>query len=744
MVFLLGVLSLALPVHAQESRGGGPPDQVGQRPDSHRVAAATSRITVDGVLDEPAWATALAMRLRYEWQPGDNTAAPVDTECLVTYDATNLYLACRAHDHDPDAIRAYLGDRDTRFDDDHIVILLDTFNDQRRAFQFRVNSLGIQMDALTSGSFEDFSWDAIWDSAGRITADGYVVEVAIPFKSLSFQPTESAQTWGLILERSWPRSIRHRMRQVRTDRNDRCTLCQADRIVGFGGVSPGRDVELNPTLTTGRTDERDSLLAPKLATGDLTVDPGLNVRWRVTPNLSFDATLNPDFSQVEADAARLEVNRRFALFFDEKRPFFLEGADLFDIRGDLVFTRTVVDPVAGAKLTGKIGDHAVGLFVTHDEVNSLIFPGPRESDRTLVEDNVTAATLRYRRDVGVSSTVGLAVTDRESSGYHNRLVATDGDLRIGRSNAFRFLVAHSSTDYPDGIARAFGQPVGSLTGQTYFGELRHDSRNWSAFVAYRHVEPQFRADAGFVPQVGIRGPEGRVQYTIWGSADRWFSEIQLELRGERLEDFDGRLTEQRITLETTWDGPLQSRVSLDLDWRKQLFGGRTFDLRVQDLFLRIRPSGVIELNLSVEWGDEVDFENVRKADAWSISPGASLRVGRHLDLELEHTVERLGLDGERIFLANLSDARIVYHFSRRAFLRAIIQYERVSRNVALFSDPIDEDQQELFTQVLFSYKVNPRTVLFAGYSDSREGVTGVPLTATTRSFFLKVGYAWRP
>ncbi len=711
---------------------------------TQKVTPTDSDIDVDGVLDEPAWAEAAPITLPFEWLPGDNTPAPVDTECFVTHDAANLYLACRALDPDPGSIRAHVADRDTPFADDHMVFLLDTFNDQRRAFQFRVNPYGVQMDAILSQGFEDFSWDTIWDSAGRITEQGYVVEVAIPFKSLAFQPTASEQTWGIIVDRSYPRSVRHRIRNTWTDRNDTCVLCQADRLVGFQGVRPGRDLELTPTLTTSRTDRREDLSAEELERGDIDAEPGLFVEWGVTPNLGLSGTVNPDFSQVEADVAQLEVNERFALFFPEKRPFFLEGADLFDVPGNLVFTRTVVDPIAGGKVVGKLGGNAIGVFLTQDNVNNLVLPGSEFSRRTLLDDDVTGAVARYRRDIGASSTLGLLYTGREADGYHNRLIAADGLLRLSRSNLVSFIVAHSRTEYPDSIAAAFSQPEGEFSAEGYFAEFQHSSRNVFAEVSWREIERRFRADAGFLPQVGRRGPEGALAYTFWGDAGKWFNQIRIRASGARLENEDGELNEQILETNVFYSGPLQSQAALETSWIKQRFAGETFDLRRYFAFASLRPSGGVEAELIVQLGDDIDFENVRKADIFRIGPQLELKLGPRVEWSLGHTLERLSLAGERIFLANLFQTRLVYHFSQRAFVRGIVQFRDVDRNLDLYLNPAEESTQTLFTQFLFSYEVNPRTVLFAGYSDNRLALTEVDMTTTDRSFFLKLGYAWRP
>ncbi len=272
------------------------------------IRRASGPIKIDGALDEPAWADALTFDLPYEWSPGDNVTPPVETEFLATYDDDYLYAAWRAHDPNPADVRAHLMDRDaiaTFVQDDHVLLMIDTFNDERRAFQFRVNPLGVQADAVFSQNegIEDFSFDMIWDSAGRIDDEGYVVEIAIPFDQIRFPRTTGAQTWGFDVGRSYPRNVRHRIASSPRDRGNICVLCQADKVTGFENLEPGRNLEITPTLTADRTDTLDAFPGGDLVSEGEDVEAGLSVRWGITPNLSLNAAVNPDFSQVEADVA---------------------------------------------------------------------------------------------------------------------------------------------------------------------------------------------------------------------------------------------------------------------------------------------------------------------------------------------------------------------------------------------------------------------------------------------------------
>ncbi|HJZ12464.1 MAG TPA: DUF5916 domain-containing protein, partial [Acidobacteriota bacterium] len=310
----------------------------------YQVHPLDGTVNVDGVLDEPVWQKPPTFTLEYETNPGDNTAAPVKTDMWITYTRSHLYVASRAHDPSPDKIRARLTDRDRAFQDDFLGVVLDTFNDERRAFEFFVNPLGVQMDLFQSDitSTEDESWDAIWDSAGRVTPKGYEVEMAIPFSSLRFPNASSLQTWGIDALRIYPRDQRYRIGLNKLPRGSNCYLCNESKLEGFQGIKPGRNMEFDPTLTANHTNQRDHP-AQDFST-DQELDPGITGRWGITPGITFNGTINPDFSQVEADAAQLTINKQFAIFYPEKRPFFLEGADLFETRINAVYSRDIADP----------------------------------------------------------------------------------------------------------------------------------------------------------------------------------------------------------------------------------------------------------------------------------------------------------------------------------------------------------------------------------------------------------------
>jgi hypothetical protein len=722
------------------------------------VPRASGAIKVDGVLDDPGWTSALRMDLPYEFRPAENVAAPVRTECWVTYGERDLYVAFRAHDPEPSRIRAHLSDRDSFFRDDFVGIILDTFGDDRRAFEFLVNPLGVQADGVMNdlGNGEDYSWDAIWNAAGRITPDGYDVEISIPFTSLRFPRSEGDRSWGLQPTRSYPRTVRHQISLTPIDRNRNCFLCQSTRLVGFEGITPGRNIELDPTLTSHRTDARADFPSGAMETGEVETEPGLSARWGFTPGLGLNAALNPDFSQVEADAQQLAVNTRFALYYPEKRPLFLEGADYFETPYPAVYTRTIADPSWVGKVSGKQGRNALGAIVGHDTVTNLIFPANQGSAYGSLGAGSDAAIARYRVDIGKSSALGALVTDREGDGYHNRLAGADGLLRLNATEKIMFQALHSSTAYPDALVLAEKQsgvdlPPGDFDGSLLACSYQHESREWNGWASYNDLGRGFRADLGFIPRVDTRESEAGYEKLWWGKPGATINEVKLGGFVSRIEDHEGRLTDQAVEATLYAQGPYQSSLDAEASRGKELFDGTLFDKWDGGFFFNIRPTGDFTCSLGGEFGDQVDYESPpgspRLGRVFHVEPGLTYDRG-HVRLQLDHTYETLTIPEGRLYSVNLVRLRLAYHLNLRTFVRAILQYQALRRDPALYPsstdgvNPFPPESRSLLSQLLFSYKVNPQTLFFLGYSEGRLGGTGLAPTQTDRTLFLKLGYAW--
>jgi hypothetical protein len=706
-------------------------------------------VQVDGVLDDAIWQQALQVPLTVETYPRENLPVEVETIVYLVENGDELLIAFDARDPDPGSIRAYLRDRDSAYNDDFVGVVLDTFNDERRAFEFFVNPLGVQMDLIQDdvNRNESDSWNAIWDSGGEINRQGFTTEMAIPFSQLRFPRAEGPQTWGMDLLRFRPRAQRARMSNNPQDRNRNCYLCQFAKFDGFVEAEPGRALEVVPTLTAVRSDVRPDPAVPGLTRGDFETEAGLGVRWGITPDLTLDATLNPDFSQVEADVAQLAENTQFALFFPETRPFFLEGQDYYTSPLQAVFTRTVADPDAGAKFTGRTGANTIGVFAVNDTVTNLLFPGPFGSRTEFLDQPNDAFVGRYTRGFGKASTIGALLTRRHGEGYSNDVVGFDGRYFINDRNSFRFQYLDSRTEYPAAVAASAGQPLGTFDGDALRVEFRHGSRNWFANFWHQELDPEFRTDMGFITRVDLEQNNLEMNRTWQGTEETWYNQLSVGVQWNDGADASGRLLERSWQPFVSFSGPLQSFFRVGAGPRRETWNGVTYDLNGGFMFGQLRPISGLNLNMQVRRGDQIDYANSRVADQTRIQPSVDWNATRHLLVRLRYTSDRLSSpSGPTVFDAKLTDLRFTWQFNVRSFVRLTVQDQEIERNVQLYvNGGVDPRSSSRASQLLYSYKLNPQTVLFAGYSDNRveDEVTG-NLDEVGRTVFLKFSYAWTP
>ncbi len=516
-----------------------------------RIPHAKGDVKLDGVLDDEIWTHALVVDLAFETSPRENRPPPVATKAYLVEDGSRLLVAFDARDRHPKSIRAFLRDSDTAWNDDFVGIVIDTFNDERRAFEFFANPLGVQMDAIRDdvNRFENTAWNAIWDSAGKITGDGYVVEIAIPFSQIRFPRTSGDQVWGIDLLRIWPRNARTRIANNPQDRNRSCYLCQLGKFEGLPNAQPGHNLEVVPSLTTTRADTRPPTANGTFTNGTFDTELGVGVRWGITPDVTADLAINPDFSQVEADVAKLQENTEFALFYPETRPFFLEGSDYYDSPLQAVYTRTIADPDVGAKLTGRLGQNTFGTFLTRDAVTNLLFPGPLGSSTTSLSQPNDGIVARYTRGYGNASTIGALVTLREGDGYSNDVGGIDGRYRINDQNFVRFQYLTSQTEYPADVATEFGQPTGRFDGDAYRVEYRYGSRNWYSIYFHQRLDPGFRADTGFISQVDLVHDYVETGHVWQGPGGVWWTDLRAGVYLNDARDTHGQpLGSQRATV----------------------------------------------------------------------------------------------------------------------------------------------------------------------------------------------------
>ena len=709
-----------------------------------RVPRAQGKIRVDGSPVETAWSGALRFTIDYQTGPMQMAPAPVPSECWILQDSSCLYAAFICHDPRPQEIRAHLADHDNIWNDDRVGVLLDTFNDGNRAFAFFVNPVGCRGDEIISRGGKkawDASWDAIWDGAGKILEWGYTVEMAIPFHALQIDRGAADPTWGFTALRYYPRSLPYFMSSDRIDTNENCYICQFSKISGLAGTKPSKNVEIDPTLVWTRVDGRpefpEGRMTKILEHGEL----GLSGRWNFLPNLALSAAVNPDFSQVEADAMQFAVNTRFALSYPEKRPFFLEGRDFFTTQVNAVYTRTIADPEWGVKVTGKEGNSVLGIMAARDRATNLLFPGSQGSQSATLSQAAWAGVLRYRYDVRDTAAVGVLLTDREGPGYGNRVVGVDGLFRIGLYDTLDVQVLATQTRYPGATAALFGQKRGNFTGGAASANYLHEERHWFWKAAALEYSPGFRADLGFVPQADFRKATAGGGYIYRGGPDGLVSRMELGSELYLSSDCRWRLFERELSGWLIVEGPLQTTLRVEAARRRFVYKDIPFDQFDHSYTLALTPSRDLKLNARLDLGDEVDYAETRPGSKLIWSAGAAYNFGRHLLADLRYSLDRLDVRGGRLFTAELPQVRLFYHFSRSLMFRGIAQWMRIHRSPALYSTPVAPLDQTFTTQLLLAYKLNPRTVLFLGYSDNYLGCPGASLLKKDQSLFVKLGYA---
>lgn len=745
--FLL--LILVYPAFSNSNPGKKPLLQgKGTGADPYIIPKTVSAIKINGRMEAKEWDQALHLDILYETWPGENTPAPVRTEAYLTYDNSNLYVAFRAFDPDRSKLRAYYYERDNLWYDDFVVVFMDTFNDERRTYGFRSNPYGVQGDNILTRTNPNVIWDAIYKSAGKIYDWGYTAEMAIPFNQLRFQHTKQDQVWGINVRRIYPRDTLYIIDHIKLDRSNYCLMCQFIKIKGFKGVRPGRNLEIVPTLTFNRTDDRQDFPEGNFQKRDQEIEAGLTAMWGFTPNMTLNAAINPDFSQVEADALKLDINEPFALSYEERRPFFCEGSDFFSSNFNAVYTRTMRDPSWGIKLTGKEGANTIGAYVVRDTLTNLVFPGSHSSDAASLSTANISSVLRYKRDFGKNYTLGLLATDREGQDYFNRMVGLDGEFRFTRKDRVQLQFLGSSTRYPDDVAREFAQDEGAFAGTALEVKYNHNARNLDFSAGYQDLSGGFRADLGFIPQVNVRRGEATAAYT-WigrrasqGKPGTWYRQLALVGTFAYCQDQEGNPVTSGGNLELQFDGPLQSILITRATKLRETYNQVEFDQLGFLVYAEMKPNRRLEITFRGIFGDRIDYDNTRLGQRVMLNPLVVLKPGQHLRLNYSHIYERLHVETGRVYTANISQLTGIYHLNVNTFFRAILQYRDIDRNAENYLFPIESKSKYFFTQLLFSYKINPRTVIFLGYSDNYYGTRAYQLTQKDRTFFIKLSYAW--
>ncbi len=737
--FLLFALTQPAPVLAQTSQSGEP----------LRISRLTGPVKIDGHLTDDGWQRIAPIPRWYEVNPGDNTPPAVRNVGRIAYDDRFLYAAFEFEDPNPAAIRAPYSDRDDTGFYDFGGIFLDAGASGRTANLFVVTPRNIQADSIIDdASGEDTAPDFFWESATRITEHGWTLEMRIPFTALRYK-TGDPQTWAIMLYRNYPRDRQYQFLSTRMPRGFNCFVCHANVLEGLERLPTSNHLVVAPYSSLSAVAQPEAELGSPLNTEPLRRRAGVDIKYSPNPATTVDLTVKPDFSQVESDVAQISANARFALFVPEKRTFFLEGVDLFQTPIQAVYTRTVTSPDWGGRITGKAaGIRYTALVAKDDGGGSVVLPSAEGSSFAPQDFASTVFVARAKRDIG-RSFVGLLVTAREGqdSTAFNRVIGPDFQWRPTATETIsgQLLVSDTRTpNRPDLAVEWTGQ---SMTSHAAHLQWNHQTTRFDATASFKDVGEGFRAETGFVPQVGYRTTSGNAGWTIRPTG--FVSKLRTFVNVDRQVNRDGaviaRDVQVGVAMSTGRNGFMQFRyIDDEIRSGQRLIGRRQFGFTTQ-----FSPSRVLStITVNGTTGQEIDFANARPGTGTTLNLSAMLNPTNHLNLQVNQDQSWVNVDDavgarRQLFMARVSRVRATYTFTSRLFVRGTGQYVSTKRDAGLYGFPVPRKSGTLSGQVLLAYKLNWQSVVFIGYGDDRMLSTQDRFEKVDRQFFVKFSYAFQ-
>jgi hypothetical protein len=732
------------------------PDLTFAFPNNLHVAIhrASGPITVDGDLSDPGWEGAAKIERFYDIQPGNNVPPPVKTTAYITYDDRYLYVGFRNDDPDPSKIRAQYVERDRiRSDQDFSGIFLDTKNDGRSGIEFFVNPYGIQDDfardeSNVNGNQEDPAPDFFWDSAAKITATGWEMEMRIPFSTLRYSESDP-QTWGIVFFRSYPREFRYQIASNPGPRESSCFQCHEIKLEGLAGLPHGAHWIVAPYASFREEGVPREGPGSEFVNEPIHATAGGDVKFIPNVHTAFDATINPDFSQIESDVAQLAADARFALFYPEKRPFFMEQSQLFSTPLQVVYTRTITSPRWGLRATGDFGgSNAYTALVGEDRGGgTVIIPGPAGSSSVPQDFHSFFGIGRIQHAFADRSYVSLLTTDREieesGGGGHNRVLGPDFQWTPNDRDQVVGQLLFSDTqnpNRPDLTPTWTGQSYSSAAGYVLWS---HSSYHWNWTAIYRDVGDGFRAENGFIPQVGIREGSPFIGYATYPTG--FFSRVSPFVYGDYIVDRSGDPVTELFQLGVNFQGRLGLQGQIDYTpYENERAGPNLLPAERLHLNLFLLPPGPVgSISLDGHAGREIDFIEYRSGHGEDVTLSFVARATRHLQFDMNFSGQWIRLDGSFLFRAQAERVKATYVFNHTTFVRLIGQYVRTDFDTSRYTTPLPKTSGSFDASALLGYQLNWQSVLYLGYGDSRALDESANLQRSGREVFLKVSYAFQ-
>lgn len=703
-------------------------------------------LDLTGRLSDPHWASAPMVECPFEVTPGENTPATQRTYVKMLYNSRFIYFGFICADSAPSAIRAHISDRDNIFSDDFVFVGIDTYEDNQRAYEFVVNPYGMQGDLMRTGNNEDASWDAVWFSKGTINDTGYVVEIAVPFKSIHF-PSSKLQDWTIMLIRNFPRESRQQFSWTPFDRNDPCSICQGGTLRGLKDLESTGTLEVLPYAMGFQAGSLTDVQDPtsKFDNGRLNGRIGGGIKFSPNPSLFAEAVVNPDFSQVESDATQISVNSNYAIYYPEKRPFFLDGADIFNTQMTDFYSRMINNPIGAAKLIEKSDGLTIAYLTASDRNSPFTIAGEEGSGTVESSRRSYSNIVRAKYDFAKQSFVGFLGTARDFSDAHNYTGGVDWNVYFDGNYSVRGQLLGSNTKeindptiFSDASFFGSTKYTPGFDGQSYSGtalytQFRRDARNYSFNVTYQDISPTFQAENGFITANDMRMVDIQNYYDFY--PDNSLIEMgEVYLENNFQFNYDDARKQRWTATGLFLRFKSQTSVNLFLlPYNEELYHSVHFNrINRGELSINSSPATYISVYADVQLGRFINRGSALPGYGHNISTSVTLKPTSQLRFDVSYSRSRLSdLATDELFydgyIGRLSG---IYQFNSDVFFRVIGQYNQFSKVVEI--DP------------LLSYKLNPFTICYAGSTHNLVDFNSpYGFEQTQRQFFVKVQYLWR-
>lgn len=695
-----------------------------------------------GKLDNPAWLKAKPVELNIEFKPSDNVPAQQKTFAYIVYDDDYIYFGFRCLDPNPKQIRANISDRDKIWQDDYMGVLIDTYGDYQKAYELFVNPFGIQGDGIATLNNEDMSFDLIWYSAASINDEGWTAEFKIPFKSLSL-PNKEEHIWPLHLIRNLPRDSRIMTSWVRLDRNIPSIVPQAGLMTGLKNIKGGGSLELLPYAIGQLSGSRENFNDPnsKFKYDPLVGRVGGGIKYSPSPNISLEAVINPDFSQIESDAEQIDVNTTFALNYEEKRPFFLTGNDL--LQSPMYYSRSINNPLAAARVIGKAGNLSFLYLSAYDRNTVVVVPGEERSNTVSTNMNSLANIGRLRYDFGDEIYLGALLLGRNFEDAHNYLIGIDWNYKFLENWYFSGEGYLSQTKELNDItlfgnAREFGKTghTAAFDGENYSGNglhlaLSHNQRSYGFDLEVNSISPTYQTYNGLFSKVNYREIRMEHEFKFYPEnsfIDNW----NFELGGGAQFNYDGIRKDFYLVPDLYFLLKGQTELSLSyLLINNERFNGIYFENinRIQ-FYASTQPISELSFYVNGSLGKFIyRTTNPKMGYGHNIFTGVTFKPTSKVNISFDYSRARLSDDNtkELFYDGNIYRLVGIYQFSSEMFVRLITQYNSFDKSFNVYP--------------LFSYKLNPFTTFYIGaIADYLDYNGEIGVRNTQQQYFLKLQY----